>query len=418
MKTTIVPRRLQRLAVCCFFTAYLALILISEQLRREGYTLHFALRDIFAPCNGTVLTDHHSDSRTTSSRRIDALGVDANPLIEAVIVFTLVRYDLLDLHLASIDHPVKQLFVIHNYASEDVKISTLSIVDRYRHCGNYTNDINTCANANIVQLSFLACPQNLGFSGSVNLGIKAVMNYNLAYAFFSGDDTRFRPGRLPVAKRIVEDNPEVCIFHFEGYSSFVLTKQGIRRIGPFDENFWPAYAEDCDYWYRAQLASCKVFYRGGYKPDNQTPESASNAFLDHGDTRDKSVFSSATYRSYPELARLVQRTLDGTRGRFAYLARKWGFNTCEDYHEAINAWRKNDIIADPTPSATYQQMAKYVFPYNDPENFPDVRRWLSHDWKTPGAVSSRAVNVGDAPTSLVWQDSDFMILELSVTQEG
>jgi hypothetical protein len=37
-----------------------------------------------------------------------------------------------------------------------------------------------------------------------------------------------------------------------------------------DENFWPAYAEDCDYWFRSNLVGCKVYYRGGYKPDAAT----------------------------------------------------------------------------------------------------------------------------------------------------
>lgn len=410
MKTTAVRYRLQRLALCCFSIASIVLIILIELFKRQGGTSHFLIRDTNSPCNDTFLTDDRSDSQSIDNPQIGAPGDGAWPLIEAVVVLTLVRFDLLDLHLASIDHPVKHVFVVHNYVSEDIKTDTLSIVGRYRDCGNLTKVF--CANPNITQLSLLASPYNLGFSGSVNLGIKAVMHYNLAYAFFSGDDTRFRPGRLPVAKRIIEINKDVCIFHFEGYSSFVLTKQGIKRIGPFDENFWPAYAEDCDYWYRAQLASCKVFYRGGYKPDKQTPESAANAFLDHGDTRDKNVYSSVTHRSYPELGRLVQLTLDGTHGRFAYLARKWGFNVCQDYHGILNAWREDDVVLDPIPSATYQRAARFVFPYNDPENFPDARRWLSDDWKTPGAISPRAVNIEDAPPSLVWQENDFVILEL------
>lgn len=60
-----------------------------------------------------------------------------------------------------------------------------------------------CANPHIRQLHVLTSARNVGFAGSVNTGIKAMVEYDLPYAIFSGDDTRFRPGRLAVAKRLM-----------------------------------------------------------------------------------------------------------------------------------------------------------------------------------------------------------------------
>ena len=180
-----------------------------------------------------------------------------------------------------------------------------------------------------------------------------MIQYDLPYAIFASDDIRFRPRRLASVKVIVENSDDVCMFHFEGYGLVALTGQGVRKIGPMDENFWPAYAEDCDYWYRAQLVGCKMYYRGGYLPDRQSASSLSNAFADHGDVFDPKLASSGTYRSFPELEKQVQRTLDGSRGRFAYLSRKWNSNVCENYHKVINQWRETDEVLLPelVPSA-------------------------------------------------------------------
>lgn len=160
-------------------------------------------------------------------------------------VFTMVRYDLLDLHLQSIDHPTRHVFVVFNYADDQIKERTVAMLDKYKGCGGggggdehehhrakarahatrdhhrrrHHNEAGTkhevdasgegtsqappCANPHVRQLHVLPSARNVGFAGSVNTGIKAMVEYNLPYAVFSGDDTRFRPGRLAVAKRLM-----------------------------------------------------------------------------------------------------------------------------------------------------------------------------------------------------------------------
>ena len=69
-----------------------------------------------------------------------------------------------------------------------------------------------------------------------------------------------------------------------------------------------------------------------------------NAFVDHGDLADLS--GSSTYKSNPELAGLVAKTLDGKRGRLAYLQKKWGGDVCGFYHHVLREWLQNGSIVD------------------------------------------------------------------------
>lgn len=333
-------------------------------------------------------------------------------LFESSIVLTMVRHDLLELHLKSIDYPVEHVFVILNYATENVKTQMLQVAERYQGCVT-DRLMRQCNNPNIVNFHFLANSANVGVAGSMNIGIRAMVEYNLSYTLFNGDDTRFKPNRLLAAKSIIDSLDDVCLFLFEGFASYAATRQGIKRIGPWDENFWPAYAEDCDIWFRAQLEGCNIYYRGGYKPEGQDLASLQNAFVDHGENNSVNLATgSLTHLSLPHLGQLVQQTLDGKRGRFAYLVRKWGTNVCEQYHLVLHTWRESDVILHSFQSVPVaMRQGNYNLPYNDSQGFPKSKYWLAADWTKPGAISSRAVNSHAAPDKLVWQVNDYIKLE-------
>ncbi len=320
--------------------------------------------------------------------------------LEALFVFSLIREDLLDLHLLSIDFPVEHVFIIQNGAKSQ---ATQRVLNKYQGC-NTQSQQGICGNTYICNLVVLSSDENIGYAGSFNVGIKAMLKDNIQYAIFSGDDTRFVPGRLKAAKEIlVTEN--ACMFHFEGYSSFGITLNAVRLIGPMDENFWPAYCEDCDYWYRAQLAGCRLFYRGGYVPEGSTLDSRNNSFMEHGDIQHTIVSGSSTLRSDPNVSKLVTNTLHPSRGRFAYLKRKWGFDSCGLYHKVLNQWRDEDQVLN---ASTYPELlkhgAKWTSPYND--SGTDLRHWIQEDY-APDVVSSRAVNSQWAPSNYVWQAHDY-----------
>jgi hypothetical protein len=328
--------------------------------------------------------------------------------LKALFVFTMVREDLLDLHLLSVDLPVEQVFVIQNGAKSERAEAFQRVLRKYKGCVVGIQG-ESCVNPNIRNFNILSSEDNLGYAGSFNTGIKAMLEHNMPYAIFSGDDTRFVPGRLQDAKRILE-NENACMYHFEGYNSFGITLTAVKLVGPMDENFWPAYCDDCDYWYRAQLAGCQLFYRGGYVPEVSTPESKNNSFIEHGDVKHGSGSGSSTFKSDPLVKKLVANTLHPSRGRFAYLKRKWGFDTCGLYHKVLNQWRGQDEILDASSYAELlEHGAKWALPYNDSQT--DIKHWVPEDSRSPGAVSSRAVNSQWAPTHFVWQVRDYAKLQ-------
>jgi hypothetical protein len=283
------------------------------------------------------------------------------------------------------------------------------VLNRYRGCNDGIQE-ESCVNPNILNFNVLSSEDNLGYAGSFNTGIKVMLEHNILYAIFSGDDTRFVLGRLQGAKRILE-NENACMYHFEGYDSFGITLNAVNLLGPMDENFWPAYCDDCDYWYRAQLAGCRLFYRGGYVPEVSTPESKNNSFMEHGDVKHESGSGSATFKSDPLVKKLVANTLHPSRGRFAYLKRKWGFDTCGLYHKVLNQWRGQDEILN---AANYSELvkhgAKWALSYNDSQT--DIKHWTPEDSRSSGAVSSRAINSQWAPMLFVWQERDYSKLQV------
>ena len=324
--------------------------------------------------------------------------------IKALFVFTLVREDLLDLNLLSIDHPIENVFLIRNEAKSGRAAAFQMVLDKYEGCVAGAQG-RSCANVNIRNFEVLSSDDNLGFAGSFNLAIKVMLSHNLTYAIFNGDDTRFVPGRLRVAKLILEKET-ACMYHFEGYNSFAISLSAVKLIGPMDENFWPAYCEDCDYWYRSQLAGCRIFYRGGYVPEVPTPGSKNNSFAEHGDVTRGSGSGSSSFKSDKLLSKLVANTLNPSRGRFAYLKKKWGFDTCGLYHQVLNEWRDQDVILDAMSySELKEHGASWPLPYNDTRT--DIMHWIPVDSRSPGAVSSRSVNSQWAPLRFVWEEQDY-----------
>ena len=319
----------------------------------------------------------------------------------AIVVFSLIRVDLLTSLLASIDVVTNYVFVVCNFNSQVQHGDLLRAVSKYSNCSS--NGVTGCDNPNIRYLHVLKNVQNVGFAGSFNLALKVLLDFRFPYVLFNNDDTIFLPGRLLAAKRVM-DSTETCMFYFEGFSSFGISRQGIASLGPMDENFWPAYGEDCDYWFRAQLQNCSLYYRGGYSLDKRTTHGELNAFVSHGDG---GGLSGTTMKSSPLVGKLVANTLHSSRGRFAYLVRKWGFNCCELFHGIINAPRDIDVVLHALPEDELRsQGLQWSLPYGPHANITSVNGWLKDDWKNDGSVSPRGVNSKWAPPETVWLESD------------
>ena len=151
-------------------------------------------------------------------------------MLPNLIVPVLNRYDLLQRMLSSIDYPVKHLLVIDNGASMVMEDMEVDVPD----CVEFT--------------TYLPMPANLGVAASWNLGIKS-----FPYAdrwFFASNDVVFKPGAL---ERLCEARTDEITLSkmFPHWHAFSVGYEAVRRLGLFDEAFFPAYFEDNDYNTRA-----------------------------------------------------------------------------------------------------------------------------------------------------------------------
>lgn len=98
-----------------------------------------------------------------------------------------------------------------------------------------------------------------------------------------------------------------------GHSCFALNPISLEKIGYFDQNLWPAYLEDCDYWYRSTLARLHE-------------ENCPDTMIYH--------VGSATIQADRKLA--AQNRI--TQGKnFRYYQQKWGdINGLEKYKTPFN----------------------------------------------------------------------------------
>jgi GT2 family glycosyltransferase len=152
-------------------------------------------------------------------------------MLENLIVPVLNRYDLLQRMLSSLDYPISHLLIIDNGASG------------VEH--SFELDVPEC----VEHTTYLPMPANLGVAASWNLGIKS-----FPYAerwFFGSNDVEFHPGAL---ERLCEARSDEITLSgdFPFWQAFSVGYEAVKRLGLFDEGFFPAYFEDTDYLRRAE----------------------------------------------------------------------------------------------------------------------------------------------------------------------
>jgi hypothetical protein len=123
------------------------------------------------------------------------------------------------MNLDSIDFPIKEILIINNGLDEYIpKRKDLDI-------------------------RVLNLPSNLGLSGSWNLTIKLYPHEK--YWMFSSADTHWLPGSLKQFSEISDASNMVT--STEGFSAFSIGENVIRKVGLWDERFYPYRYEDDDY---------------------------------------------------------------------------------------------------------------------------------------------------------------------------
>lgn len=156
-------------------------------------------------------------------------------MIPAMIVPVLIRHDLLERMISSINYPVRDLVIIDNGPQFGYEPTWNNWVHKIHH---------------------IKIPYNLGVASSWNLGIK-VMPY-ADYWLFSGFDNEWGGESLQQFHDWSEPNRLVLSNGAPKWTAFSLGWKVVDKIGLFDESLHPAYFEDNDYERRAYKANVEI----------------------------------------------------------------------------------------------------------------------------------------------------------------
>jgi SAM-dependent methyltransferase len=142
----------------------------------------------------------------------------------------------------SVDYPVEKLLIFNNNGRGELT-HQLDKISKIRH--PYIRQINVCH-----------FPANIGVAATWNMTIKCAIN--APYWIISNHDVAFTPGFLECMMKKSRD-PEIGMVHGnEGaWDVFLLKDWVVQECGLFDENLYPAYVEDVDYYIRTMLSGIK-----------------------------------------------------------------------------------------------------------------------------------------------------------------
>lgn len=141
--------------------------------------------------------------------------------------------------ISSIDYPVDILSIVVNNENFDI------LIDIKKFCDELKNE-------NISKIDISFHPTNLGCPASWNYHFK---QYPYADFFIKADDDdQFSPGDLEDIVKLIENGAGFVMFK-TGYTCFGITKDTLKRVGLFDENYFPCNYEDDDYNIRLKLAN-------------------------------------------------------------------------------------------------------------------------------------------------------------------
>jgi SAM-dependent methyltransferase len=214
----------------------------------------------------------------------------------------------------SIDYPVKELCVINNNGRGELD-DDLEKLSKTPH--KFIEKIKVCN-----------LPANIGCSGAWNLIIKTHMMD--PYWLIVNHDIAFSPGLLEELFKKAKNNEYGIIKGGGGqWDIFLLKDWVVEKCGLFDENFYPAYVEDCDYFIRTQKQNVGIYNM--------------NFSYIHGENNYETT-GSQTWRTDMSLKEKLDYAHNSNH---YYMVEKWG-SEWNDVHNCT--WNYNP----------------YQYPFNDP----------------------------------------------------
>lgn len=154
------------------------------------------------------------------------------------------RGDLLERLVQSIDYPVQKLHIINNGTDAGVQ----DAIHRIQHTPH----------EHIGTVHVYYPTHNLGVAASWNRFITD--NTQAPWWMITANDMLFGSGTLAkVAETMyAPENADIGMAYVDGYAMFIATPLAVEKVGMFDENFYPAYYEDGDHYYRSKLSGIRM----------------------------------------------------------------------------------------------------------------------------------------------------------------
>ena len=208
--------------------------------------------------------------------------------------------------ILSIDYPVDNLFIINNNGRGEINEELEELKKEFED------------NIFIKNFYISHFPSNLGCSVSWNLIIKSYLME--PYWVICSHDVSFTPGLLEEIVIAAEDkevamiHPHAANFNLGSYDLFVITEKGVKTIGLFDENLYPAYGEDVDFIMRIHNLQPKMIK--GLKNIHKHGNDIAKA-------NDEHYWANAqqTAKEEPKVGEQLELV---NKINFTYLEEKWG----------------------------------------------------------------------------------------------
>jgi GT2 family glycosyltransferase len=197
----------------------------------------------------------------------------------------------------SVDYPVEKFVIIDNNGRGQLEELLAALVKR-------PHDY-------IEKFYVVTMPGNIGCAGAWNLIIKSTLM--APHWVIVNHDVAFGKGFLEEMDTLVRTSGACMVFGEKGsvsggFDCFAITDFCVDYCGLFDENFYPAYAEDMDYTIRVKKAGLALEYIEKSK-------------YFHGD-KGYAASGSQTWREEPELEQKLLKA--NWINQHEYIREKWG----------------------------------------------------------------------------------------------
>lgn len=225
-------------------------------------------KDIILTLNNNYYYDTKTyDYREVKSRYDDIIFIIQKKALKPIPVFGVPIVNgvhWLEQLIESIDYPINNFFIVNNSSDNVISLELDNVILKYnKH--SFIENIRVCH-----------LPHNIGVSGAWNLIIKSYLMS--PYWILCNNDVSFTPGFL---KEMVMSsmNDDIGFVSPPGYSNeyssygtfecFLIKDWVVDKCGLFNENFYPAYCEDNDYFLKLLFNKISkaiintTFYHGG-----------------------------------------------------------------------------------------------------------------------------------------------------------